>query len=100
MALQGRASGVEFVNSGTPGSTPSIRIRGIGTINNSQPLIVLDGVPVSSDMLSQLASSEIQSVEILKDAASGAIYGTRAANGVVLITTNTARFNEKNNSKT
>ena len=95
MALQGRASGVEFVNSGTPGSTPSIRIRGIGTINNSQPLIVLDGVPVSSDMLSQLASSEIQSVEILKDAASGAIYGTRAANGVVLITTNNARFNEK-----
>lgn len=95
MALQGRASGVEFVNSGTPGSSPSIRIRGVGTINNSQPLIVLDGVPVSSDVLAQLASSEIQSVEILKDAASGAIYGTRAANGVVLITTNNARFNEK-----
>lgn len=95
MALQGRASGVEFVNSGTPGSTPSIRIRGVGTINNSQPLIVLDGVPVGSEILAQLASSEIQSVEILKDAASGAIYGTRAANGVVLITTNNARFNEK-----
>tara|TARA_R100000935_G_scaffold49630_3_gene75061 strand:+ start:3959 stop:7060 length:3102 start_codon:yes stop_codon:yes gene_type:complete len=95
MALQGRASGVEFVNSGTPGSTPSIRIRGVGTINNSQPLIVLDGVPVDSNVLAQLASSEIQSVEILKDAASGAIYGTRAANGVVLITTNNARFNEK-----
>ncbi len=95
MALQGRASGVEFVNSGTPGSTPSIRIRGVGTINNSQPLIVLDGVPVDGNVLAQIASSEIQSVEILKDAASGAIYGTRAANGVVLITTNNARFNEK-----
>ena len=94
MALQGRASGVEMINSGTPGSTPSIRIRGVGTINNSEPLIVLDGVPVSSDVLAQLASSEIQSVEILKDAASGAIYGTRAANGVVLITTNRSRLNE------
>lgn len=95
MALQGRASGVEFINSGTPGSTPSIRIRGVGTINNSEPLIVLDGVPVSADVLAQLATSEIQSVEILKDAASGAIYGTRAANGVVLITTNKARHNEQ-----
>ncbi len=94
MALQGRASGVELINSGTPGSTPSIRIRGIGTINNSEPLIVLDGVPVDAEILAQLATSEIQSVEILKDAASGAIYGTRAANGVVLITTNRARLEQ------
>lgn len=95
MSLQGRASGVEMVTSGLPGRTPSIRIRGTGTINNSQPLIVLDGVPVSADLLSQIAPSEIESIEILKDAASGAIYGTRAANGVMLVTTKKAGFGEK-----
>lgn len=95
LSLQGRASGVEFVSSGLPGKTPSIRIRGVGTINNTQPLIVLDGVPVSADILGQLAPAEIESIEILKDAASGAIYGTRAANGVVLVTSKKAGFNQK-----
>lgn len=95
LSLQGRASGVEVVSSGLPGKTPSIRIRGVGTINNTQPLIVLDGVPVSADVLGQLAPAEIASIEILKDAASGAIYGTRAANGVVLVTSKKAGFNQK-----
>lgn len=95
LSLQGRASGVEIVSSGLPGKTPSIRIRGVGTINNTQPLIVLDGVPVSADILGQLAPAEIESIEILKDAASGAIYGTRAANGVVLVTSKKAGFKQK-----
>ncbi|WP_221393693.1 TonB-dependent receptor [Dyadobacter sp. NIV53] len=95
LSLQGRASGVEIVSSGLPGKTPSIRIRGVGTINNTQPLIVLDGVPVSADILGQLAPAEIESIEILKDAASGAIYGTRAANGVVLVTSKKSGFNQK-----
>jgi TonB-dependent SusC/RagA subfamily outer membrane receptor len=64
---------------------PSIRIRGTGTINNSDPLIVIDGVP--SGGLNDVNPNDIASIEILKDASSSAIYGTRAANGVVLITT-------------
>lgn len=94
MALQGRASGVEMVTNGTPGATPNIRIRGLGTVNNAGPLIVVDGVPVDGDILSQIPPSEVQSIEILKDAASGAIYGTRAANGVVLVTTKSGGFNQ------
>lgn len=94
MSLQGRASGVELIGSGTPGATPNFRIRGVGTINNSEPLIVLDGVPVDNNIFAQLSAAEIQSVEILKDAASAAIYGTRAANGVVLVTTNRANFEQ------
>ena len=94
MSLQGRASGVEMIGSGTPGEAPNIRIRGVGTINNSNPLIVLDGVPVDNEILTHLSNSEIQSIEILKDAASGAIYGTRAANGVVLVTTKKGRLNQ------
>lgn len=85
-ALQGKAAGVEVVsNSGAPGAETSIRIRGIGTVNNSEPLYVVDGTPMES--ISYLASEDIESIEILKDAASAAIYGARAANGVVLIST-------------
>lgn len=94
MALQGRASGVELLTDGTPGKAPNIRIRGVGTINNSEPLIVLDGVPVPAQVLSEISPLEIKSVEILKDAASGAIYGTRAANGVVLVTTKSGTYNQ------
>ncbi len=85
-ALQGKASGVEVVqNSGAPGSSTSIRIRGMGTVNNSDPLYVVDGISMNN--IDYLSSDEIESIEILKDAASAAIYGSRAANGVVLITT-------------
>lgn len=85
-ALQGRAPGVEIVqNSGAPGSTTSIRIRGMGTINNSDPLYVVDGMPM--DNIDFISADDIESIEILKDAASAAIYGSRAANGVVLVTT-------------
>ncbi|HET7115219.1 MAG TPA: TonB-dependent receptor, partial [Hanamia sp.] len=92
-ALQGLASGVGIVrDDGSPGSVPSIRIRGTGTINNSDPLIVIDGVPAGG--LDDVNPDDIASVEILKDASSSAIYGSRAANGVVLVTTKKGSFNQ------
>lgn len=93
-ALQGKAAGVDIVRSdGSPGSIPSIRIRGTGTINNSDPLIIIDGVPAGG--LNDVNSNDIASIEVLKDASASAIYGSRAANGVVIITTKTGNFNEK-----
>ena len=85
-ALQGRAAGVQIINSGAPGSNVSIRIRGISTINNSEPLLVIDGVPTSID-LNALNMDDVENVDVLKDASATAIYGSRGANGVVLITT-------------
>lgn len=85
-ALQGKAAGIEVVqNSGSPGASTSVKIRGTGTVNNTDPLYIVDGVPL--DDINFLSSDDIQSLEVLKDAASCAIYGSRAANGVVLITT-------------
>ncbi|MBQ9184771.1 MAG: SusC/RagA family TonB-linked outer membrane protein [Bacteroidales bacterium] len=87
-ALEGTVSGVQ-VNStyGAPGTDPSIRIRGIGTINgSSSPLYILDGIPFSGNV-SDLNPSDIESITVLKDAASAALYGNRASNGVILITT-------------
>ncbi len=85
-ALQGRVPGVRVVNNGSPGQAPIVRIRGVGSINNaSGPLYVIDGVP-SSD-LNNLDPKDIESLEVLKDASSAAIYGSRGANGVVIITT-------------
>jgi len=100
--LQGQAAGVQVVqNSGTPGSAISVRIRGVGSIGgSSQPLYIIDGIPVTTgdfaqvgyegqgvNALSDLSPNDIESVTILKDAAAAAIYGARASNGVVLITT-------------
>ncbi|WP_321331798.1 TonB-dependent receptor [uncultured Bacteroides sp.] len=86
-ALKGKVSGVQITqSSGQPGSDSKVRIRGIGTINNSDPLYIVDGMAIDGG-ISYLNPLDIQSVEILKDAASGAIYGARAANGVVLVTT-------------
>lgn len=86
-ALQGLTSGVNVAqSSGAPGSAPTIRIRGITSINNSDPLYVVDGV-VMNGGLSYLNPNDIASIEVLKDAASCAIYGARASNGVVLVTT-------------
>ncbi|ARK10585.2 TonB-dependent receptor [Fibrella sp. ES10-3-2-2] len=84
-ALQGRAAGVTVTNNGAPGEAPIIRIRGVGTINNANPLYVVDGVPVGDG--SNIDPKDVQSVEVLKDASAAAIYGSRAANGVILITT-------------
>ncbi|MDR0537121.1 MAG: TonB-dependent receptor [Tannerellaceae bacterium] len=86
-ALKGKVSGVQITsNSGAPGGDAKIRIRGVGTVNDSNPLYVIDGMP-SSNGINYLNPSDIESIEILKDAASAAIYGARGANGVVLVTT-------------
>lgn len=85
-ALQGLATGVSVTsNSGSPGSASTIRIRGVGTVNDAEPLYVVDGMPVTD--INYLSASDIQSMEILKDASASAIYGSRGANGVILITT-------------
>jgi TonB-linked SusC/RagA family outer membrane protein len=86
-ALKGKVSGVQITqSSGQPGSDSKVRIRGIGTINNSEPLYIVDGMAVDGG-INYLNPSDISSVEVLKDAASAAIYGTRGANGVILVTT-------------
>lgn len=87
-ALQGRVAGVTVLqNSGQPGSSSTIRIRGFTTFNNNNPLWVVDGVVVDAGGIGYLNQSDIESIEVLKDAASAAIYGTRAAAGVILVTT-------------
>ena len=86
-ALKGKVSGVQITqSSGQPGADSKVRIRGVGTVNNSEPLYIVDGMPVDGG-INYLNPTDIQSVEILKDAASAAIYGARAANGVILVTT-------------
>jgi TonB-linked SusC/RagA family outer membrane protein len=85
-ALQGKAAGVMVLqNSGQPGAEPKIRVRGLGTINGGSPLVVIDGV--SGGSLSNLNPNDIESMEILKDAASQAIYGSAGANGVIIVNT-------------
>ena len=85
-ALQGRAAGVQVTqNSGQPGSTQSIRIRGTGSLNNAEPLWVVDGIRTGG--IDFLNPSDIESISLLKDAASAAIYGARGGNGVILVTT-------------
>jgi len=85
-ALQGRAAGVQVISSGKPGDNVSFRIRGISTINNSEPLLVIDGVPTDLG-INSLNIEDVETVDVLKDASATAIYGSRGANGVVLITT-------------
>ncbi|MCF0069160.1 TonB-dependent receptor [Dyadobacter sp. CY261] len=87
-ALQGRTSGLTIAsNSGQPGSAATVRVRGITTLNNNDPLYVVDGVVVDNGGIGYLNQSDIESIEVLKDAASQAIYGARAAAGVILVTT-------------
>ena len=87
-ALKGMAAGVNVTSaSGQPGAKSMIRIRGIGTINDSNPLYIIDGMPTDQDGMESVNPGDIESIEVLKDAASGAIYGARAANGVILVTT-------------
>ena len=96
-ALEGSAPGVQVNNTyGEPGKAPSIRIRGFGTLVSgaSDPLFIVDGVPFDGN-IAELNSNDIESMSILKDAASAALYGNRAANGVVLITTKSGRGSDK-----
>lgn len=90
-ALAGKLAGVQVVqNSGAPGGDVSILIRGVGTINNAAPLYVVDGVPINGSMW-YLNPADIESIDVLKDASATAIYGSRGANGVVMVTTKQAR---------
>jgi TonB-linked SusC/RagA family outer membrane protein len=92
-ALQGKASGVQIINSGVPGRGPSVKIRGIGSIGDyANPLFVVDGAFV--DNIDFLSSSDIEDLTILKDASAAAIYGVRAANGVILVTTKRGKTSE------
>ncbi len=84
-ALQGRAAGVTVLSAGAPGSRPLVRIRGLGTFGNGDPLYVVNGVPTSN--INDINPNSVESVEVLKDAATAAIYGSRGSNGVILITT-------------
>lgn len=94
-ALQGRTAGVQVMNqSGQPGEAPTIRVRGVGTTGNSDPLYVIDGFVRGG--LDQLNPGDIESIEVLKDAASAAIYGSSAANGVVIITTKSGKAGKMN----
>ena len=85
--LQGKAAGVYIGQSGSPGSPSMVRIRGINTVNDNGPLYVIDGVSTRNQDLSTLNPNDIESMQVLKDASSAAIYGAQAANGVILITT-------------
>lgn len=98
-ALAGQVSGLSVLtSSGDPSKSASIRLRGINSINSSStPLFILDGAPISSTMFNTLNPSDIQNITVLKDAASTAIYGSRAANGVIVITSKKGKLNEKAN---
>ncbi len=91
--IQGQASGVTVTVANRPGGDATIRVRGIGTINDSNPLYIIDGIPASPG--NNLNPNDIESMTILKDASSSAIYGTRGANGVVIITTKRGKSNQK-----
>ena len=94
-ALQGQIAGVNIsTNSGSPGGSSSIRIRGLSTFGDNDPLILVDGVIYDSEGLNSLNPSDIESINVLKDATAG-IYGVRAANGVILITTKQGSKNSK-----
>ena len=85
-ALQGRVPGMNIQADGNPSGAATVRIRGIGTLNDNDPLYIIDGVPTKSGM-HELNGNDIESIQVLKDAASASIYGSRAANGVIIITT-------------
>lgn len=85
-ALQGKVPGMNITADGSPSGATTVRIRGIGTLNDQDPLYIIDGVPTKSGM-HELNPNDIESIQVLKDAASASIYGSRAANGVIIITT-------------
>lgn len=88
--LQGRVAGVSVTSDGQPGAIPQVKLRGISTFNNADPLYVVDGVPLGG-VPRELNPNDIESMQVLKDASAGAIYGSRAANGVIIITTKKGR---------
>lgn len=91
--LQGKVSGVQITTDGQPGADPTVRIRGIGSFNSTAPLYVVDGVPMGTT-IRDFSPNDIESLQVLKDASAAAIYGSRAANGVVIITTKKGKKNQ------
>lgn len=89
-ALQGRVPGMSITSTGDPSASANIQIRGIGSLNNTDPLYIVDGMPTTQG-IKEINASDIESIQVLKDAASASIYGSRAANGVIIITTNKGR---------
>ena len=85
-AIEGKVPGLQVVDAGKPGENVTIKIRGLGSINNCDPLVVIDGVPTDLG-LNALNTSDIERLDVLKDASATAIYGSRGANGVIMITT-------------
>ena len=91
--LQGKISGVQITSDGQPGADPTVRIRGIGSFGNTSPLYVVDGVPMGTT-IRDFSPNDIETLQVLKDASAAAIYGSRAANGVVIITTKQGKKNQ------
>lgn len=92
-ALQGRVAGMQVTSDGSPGGQATIRIRGIGTLNNNDPLYIIDGVPTMAGM-HEMNSNDIESIQVLRDASAASIYGSRAANGVIIVTTKKGKKGE------
>ena len=84
--LEGKVAGVQITSDGQPGADPTVRIRGIGSFGDTSPLYVIDGVPMGTS-IRDFSSNDIETIQVLKDASAAAIYGSRAANGVIIITT-------------
>ncbi|MBN2611461.1 MAG: TonB-dependent receptor [Bacteroidales bacterium] len=91
--LQGKAAGVQITTDGQPGADPSVRIRGIATFGDASPLYIIDGVPMGTT-IRDFSPNDIESLQVLKDASAAAIYGSRAANGVIIITTKQGKKNQ------
>src|SRR5690554_5464061 len=90
-SLQGQIAGVYVTTNGNPSGSATVRVRGVTTLNNNDPLYVIDGVPTKSSAFNVLNPNDIESIQVLKDASSAAIYGARASNGVIIVTTKQAQ---------
>ncbi|WP_243349441.1 SusC/RagA family TonB-linked outer membrane protein [Parabacteroides sp. FAFU027] len=91
--LEGKVAGVQITSDGQPGADPSVRIRGLGTFGSTSPLYVIDGVPMGTT-IRDFSPNDVETVQVLKDASAAAIYGSRAANGVIIITTKQGKKNQ------
>ncbi|UEG48824.1 TonB-dependent receptor [Ferruginibacter lapsinanis] len=94
-ALQGRASGVSVIQNGSPGTKPTVLIRGIPSFSGTDPVVIIDGIPQTLDDLNSINATDIESINVLKDAATTAIYGVKGGNGVIVVTTKAGRKNQK-----
>ncbi|MCE2824813.1 MAG: TonB-dependent receptor [Sediminibacterium sp.] len=94
-ALQGKASGVNVIQSGSPGAKPTVLIRGIPSFSGTDPVVIIDGVPQTLTDLNAINAADIESINVLKDAATTAIFGVKGGNGVIVVTTKGGRKNQK-----